>query len=186
MDARQTLAYKIGRALDGLVVVLAGIGLMAMMVHITLDVMAGLLLNSPLALTSTYVTQYYMIAVAFLPVIAAEFRGAHISADLFYQRMPPRVRHLVRILVLLIVLAVYLMLTAQAWQQAAAKFASGAFVFEHGERVVVWPSFFMLPIGFGLSALVIAGRLVLALMGEPEAQAEQLTDEELKTETAGV
>ncbi|WP_418320856.1 TRAP transporter small permease [Piscinibacter sakaiensis] len=185
MDARQTVAYRIGSFLDGLVVAIAAIGLMAMMVHITLDVMAGLLLNSPLALTSTYVTQYYMIAVAFLPVVAAEFRGAHISADLFYRRMPPRVQLVVRILVLVIVLGVYLMLTTQAWQQAMTKFASSAFVHEHGTRVVVWPSYFMLPVGFGLSAVVIAGRLVLALMGVPEAQDEP-AEHDIESEHAGV
>lgn len=186
MQAKQALAYKVGRFLDRFVMVVAAIGLLAMMVHITVDVLGALLLNAPLALTSTYVTQYYMIAVAFLPVMAAEFRGAHISVDLFFKRLPPRARHVVRILVLALALAVYLMLTIQSWQQAMSKFASGAFVYEHGSRVVVWPSYFMLPVGFGLSGLIIAGRLALALMGVDEPEPEDGPEEELKSENAGV
>jgi TRAP-type C4-dicarboxylate transport system permease small subunit len=171
MDHQQSLPHRAGRHLDGFVMVVAAIGLLAMMVHITADVLAGLLLNSPLALTSTYVTQYYMIAVAFLPVMAAEFRRAHISVDLFFKAMPPLARRIVGILVLALGLGVYLMLTVQSWQQAMAKFASGAFVYEHGSRVTVWPSYFMLPLGFGLSSLVLAGRLVQALMGVPDPDA---------------
>jgi TRAP-type C4-dicarboxylate transport system permease small subunit len=185
MDIRQSSAYRAGRFLDGFVMVVAAIGLLAMMVHITLDVMAGLLLNSPLALTSTWVIQYYMIAVAFLPIVAAEFRGAHISVDLFFKAMPPLAQRIVGILVLAVCLGVYLMLTVQSWQQAMAKFGSGAFVYEHGSRVTVWPSYFMLPIGFGLSSLVIAGRLVLALMGVPEPE-HASSQPELESEKVGV
>jgi len=167
MTERNSLAQRIGRLLDRSVMVVAALGLLAMMVHITADVLAGLLLNSPIALTSTYVIQYYMIAVAFLPVMAAEYRGAHISVDLFFNRLSPAARRWVGLLVLAVCLGVYLMLTAQSWQQAMAKFSTRAFVDENGAKVVVWPSFFMLPLAFGLSALVIAGRLARALTGAP-------------------
>lgn len=178
MDVRQSLTHTVGRFLDKVVMVVATIGLLAMMVHITMDVVLGLLLNSPLGLTSTYVTQYYMIAVAFLPIMAAEFRGAHISADLFVKRMSPGVQHVVGLLVLALCLGVYLMLTAQSWQQAMSKFSSGAFVDEHGSRVVVWPSFFMLPVGFGLSSLIIASRLILEAMGAREPPHNDESQEE--------
>lgn len=176
----------LGRALrwvDRALVTVASAALLAMMVHITLDVLASLLFNSPLALTSAYVIQYYMIGVAFLPLFSTEYRGAHISVDMFVNYLPPGLRRAVGMIVLALVAVVYGLLAAQSWQQAMAKLASKAYVMEQTSQVLVWPSFFMLPLGFGLVALLMAVKLALELKGLPatataaEAEAERGADE---------
>lgn len=148
-----------------------------MMVHIALDVVASLLFNSPLVLTSTYVIQYYMIVVAFLPLVAAEYRDGHITVDLFVNYLSPAARRRMRPGVLAFCLLVYLMLAIQAWQQAMAKFRTNSFVMEQTSQVVVWPSFFILPLAFGGAALLIATKLVVEMMRLPEVAPEDGSDE---------
>lgn len=177
MDSGRTFPRMVIRVADGALMAIAAIGLLAMMVHIALDVVASLLFNSPLVLTSTYVTQYYMIIVAFLPLVAAEYRGGHISVDLFVNYLSPAARRRMRLGVFAFCLLVYLMLAVQGWQQATAKLKTGAFVMEQTSQVVVWPSFFILPLAFGVAALLVATKLLVEAMRLPEISPEGGPDE---------
>ena len=173
---------RVVRRVDWAMLAIGAIALLAMMVHITLDVSLSLLLNSPIPLTSALVTEYYMIAVAFLPLAATEYRSAHIGVDLFVNRLSGVPRRWVELVVLVLCLAVYLLLTVQSWQQASGKFASDAFMMEQTTRVSVWPSYFILPIGFGLIVVLIAVKFACRLLGTaeptpaPESAAEELLE----------
>lgn len=160
------------RSVDRVLMVLAAIGLMAMMLHISLDILSDLLFNAPIAVTSAYVTQYYMIAVAFLPLAAAEYRSNHIGVDLMVNKLPAGPKRGLHLAVLLITLGVYLLLTAQSWEQASKKLAIDAFIMEQNTRVSVWPSFYILPVSFGVVSLLIAVKFVFCLIGKAEPLAD--------------
>jgi TRAP-type C4-dicarboxylate transport system permease small subunit len=156
------------RAIDRLLLWIAGAALVAMMLHITADVVATNLFGSPLPLTNATVTQYYMICVAYLPLAAAELRGSHVSVDFFVNRMPPRPRAAVAVAVQLLGTGIYGALAVQAWQLATEKLARNAFLMEQTTRVTTWPSYFVIPAGFGLIAALLALRLAFALAGRPD------------------
>lgn len=158
------------RLIDRILVWIAGVALVLMMLHITVDVVANLVAGSPVPLTNATVTQYYMIAVAYLPLAAAELRGAHISVDLVVNQMSAGLRRAVDQLMQVICVVVYAALAAQAWQLALEKLARDAFLMEQATRVSTWPSYFMVPVGFGLVALLLALRLVCRMLGKPEPQ----------------
>lgn len=170
---------------DRAILAVAAIALVTMMIHISIDAFASFLLNAPIPVTSALVTQYYMIAVVFLPLAAGEYRGAHISTDLFVNRLGATPRHWLDLAVMALCSAVYLMLAAQAWQQATGKFASNAFMLEQTTRLSVWPSYFILPVGFGLIGLLIALKLLSRLLGRPEPEAPVETNEEKLLERYG-
>ncbi len=167
MQAENTFTEQTIRWVDKALIVVASVGLLAMMVHITLDVIADLIFNAPLPLTSVYVTEYYMICVAFVPLFITEYRDGHISVDMFVKFLPAGVRRALGWVVQAVFIAVYVMLTAQSWGQFTAKLAVNAYVMEQTSRVIVWPSFLMLPIAFGLAALLMTVKLVLDIMGRP-------------------
>ncbi len=161
---------RIVRNVDRALIVIAAIGLVAMMVHISLDILASLIFNAPIAVTSAIVTNYYMIAVAFLPILAAEYRGNHISVNLLTARLPEAARRGLETCVIAITAAVYLLLTAQSWQQALHKLSINASVVEQVGKIPVWPSFFMLPAAFGTMALLLIVKVVLRLTGGNDIQ----------------
>ena len=70
------------RVIDRCILALAGMALLLMMLHISIDVVSNLLFGAPVPLTNATVTQYYMIAVAFLSLAAGEYRGAHIRVEI--------------------------------------------------------------------------------------------------------
>ena len=153
------------RLLDRALLLIATIGLVAMMLHISLDILFSLILNAPIAITSAIVTNYYMIAVAFVPILAAEYRGSHISVNLATERLPASLRRALETLVLAITAGVYGLLTAQSWQQALEKLGISAYVIEQTSKIYLWPSYFMLPAAFGAMTLLLALKVYLRLTG---------------------
>lgn len=167
-----TLITRLVRGVDRLFLACAAAGLLAMMLHICADILGSLLLNRPIAVTSAFVTQYYMIAVAFLPFFATELRGSHISITLFTDLLPRRAQTGLALLVQALSAGVAGMLTLQAWDQATDKYAIGAYMVEQTSRILVWPSFFIVPLGLGALTLLMALKVVLALLGQPLPRAE--------------
>ena len=102
------------RVIDRCILALAGMALLLMMLHISIDVVSNLLFGAPVPLTNATVTQYYMIAVAFLPLAAGEYRGAHIRVDLVVNHLPAVLRRWLDHLVQALCFAVYVALAIQA------------------------------------------------------------------------
>ena len=161
----RNFATSIVATLDRVLIFIAAIGLVAMMVHISLDILFSLILNSPIAITSAIVTNYYMISVAFLPLLVAEYRGNHISVNLLTKHLPARLERALETLVIAVTAGVYMLLTAQSWQQAFEKLEISAYVVEQTSKIYVWPSFFMLPAAFGAMALLLVLKVLLRLTG---------------------
>jgi TRAP-type C4-dicarboxylate transport system permease small subunit len=164
---------RLVRAIDYVLLAIGAVALFAMMFHIAADILLGLLLNSPIPVTSAMVTQYYMIAVAFLPLAAAEYRGSHIGVDLFVKRMPEVSQRGALLFVLTLCTGMYGLLAVQAWEQAMMKFGNKAFLVEQSTHLSVWPSFFMVPVGFSVIAALVAIKLVYVLLRRPEIAAPQ-------------
>lgn len=173
------------RAVDRWILALAGFGLVLMMVHICIDVVFSLLLGSPVPLTNAAVTQYYMIAVAFLPLAAGEYRGAHISVDLVVNYLPATTRRVLDHAVQTLCFAVYAALAIQAWQLAMEKLARNSFLMEQTARVTTWPSYFLVPLGFGLIALLVGVRLLCRMLGRPEPEPPVETPKDVALEGYG-
>lgn len=140
------------RGADRALIAIASVGLMAMMLHISIDILSSLFLNAPIAITSAIVTNYYMISVAFLPLFAAEFRDAHIGVNLLTAALPERLRKGLEIVVMGATAGVYFLLAAQTWGQAMHKLSTNAYVVEQTSKIIIWPSYYMLPIAFATTA----------------------------------
>ena len=165
MSTFQRTADRLVRGVDMLLLLGAGAALVAMMLLISVDILSSLILNAPIAITSALVTQYAMIAVAFLPILAAERRGAHIGVSLLTDRLPGAARRGLEALVGLAMAGVYLLLTVQAWQEARDRLEAGSFLVEQTSRILTWPAYFMVPAGFGAMGLLLLGRTLLRLGG---------------------
>ncbi len=173
------------RVIDRCILGLAGIGLVMMMFHICVDVVSNLVFGTPVPLTNAAVTGYYMIAVAFLPLAAGEYRGAHIGVDLVVNHLPAAVRRNLDHVVQMLCLAVYVALSIQASQLAFEKLSANSFMMEQTTRVSTWPSYFLVPLGFGLIALLTGLRLVCRLLGRPEPAFLSKTAEDMMLERHG-
>ena len=144
------LLYGLSNALG----LLGGIALVLMMLHVNLDVFGRFLLNSPVPGTLEIVSNYYMVAVVFLPLALVERQNAHISVELLSQHLPRGPRLLLIGLASVAAAVYFAAFTWQTWLDALAKYRIGEYI--RGQILIVnWPSRFLLPVGCALITLLL-------------------------------
>ncbi|AFT68463.1 TRAP transporter, DctQ-like membrane protein [Alloalcanivorax dieselolei B5] len=160
--------YRLGRYLSrvtDMTTLVGGLAIALMMIHISLDVVLRYLFSTPIPGTITYVSNYYMIVAAFLPLAYAEKLGAHISVEVVTERLPQRIQfHLAHWLILLSAIILGFM-TVKTWLEAVTRFEMGTALVEGGTSIIIWPGYFVLPIGLGLMVLMLVYKFVVYVTG---------------------
>lgn len=167
-----TTAVRLADLVTRFLALVASIGVMAMMVHVCLDVALRAITGAPLPATVEIVSRYYMVLVAFLPLAWVERRNGMVSVEVFEAMMPPAVQRLSDIAVALLAVAIYAVMTATTWITALDNFQSGTFVIALNTAVPVWPGYFLPPLGFGLACLAVAVRAGQTIAGTPTPHAD--------------
>jgi TRAP-type C4-dicarboxylate transport system permease small subunit len=130
----------------------------AMLLHVTLDVTLKLMFNRPLPFTVEMVAHYYMVAVVFLPLPLVELRNSNVSVDLFYRMFASPSRRTLMLLAYVGQVFFFGVLAWQSWFDALDAMKTRKFIYTEG-RLDIWPSAFFLPFGFSLAALVSVLRI---------------------------
>ena len=99
--------FAVTNRLLSLAMIVAGIAVVLMMLHVSLDVVTRPFLGRPLPGTTLIVSDYYMVACAFLPLAYAQAADGHISMDALAHLAPRRTQvHMAGFALLIAVLAV--------------------------------------------------------------------------------
>lgn len=149
----------INKSVDVLMVV-AGIAVLLMITHVTADVASRALLGRSLPGTIVIVSDYYMVACAFLPLAYTERLGHHITMDALSGQLTPWGAQFQTACGHIVTLIVFGLLTYSAWLTALKKYKLGAFDMESGVHLYIWPSYWLLPIGCGVLCLFVAMRFI--------------------------
>ncbi len=160
--------YAIGRGLAFLSTVATVIGticIVMMMLHVTADVVGRYVFNKPLQGTIVMVANYYMVILVFIAIGVAEEKRAHISVEFLTDMMPVKMQKVLMILSGVLTVWVVMVLMMGGYSEAMKKTMSGAKM-EQGSRMIeVWQSYWVVPVGAGLMALIAAYRVVTMVTG---------------------
>lgn len=162
--------YKIGRWLSkitDLMTILGGLAIALMMLHVTADVAGRYLFNMPMPGTITIVSHYYMIVAAFVPLAFAEQKNAHISVEVVTERLPKVVQKHLEGWALLLSAAVFALLAVRTWGEALSKHDISASVVQGNASIPIWQTYYVLPVGTALMALVLLYKFIIYLSGGP-------------------
>lgn len=135
------------------------LAVLALMVHVMADVVLRNTINQPVPATYEIVTNYYMLALAFVPLAWVEKGGGMVNVEVIEPLLGPRAMWLSDRLVAMISTIIYLSLAWVTFQASLKSFASGSFVLAQNIPIPTWPAFFLPPIGFALAGLVTTIRL---------------------------
>ena len=133
---------------------------LAMMLHISADVIARVVFNSPFDGTIEIVSAYYMVAIIFLPLGYVTRYEGHIVVELFTRGLKPpslaRLDIFAGIITIIYMIAFGWMTTLSAIDQTEVGelWASG------DGFIAVWPSRWFLPIGCFLTAAYLGIRVI--------------------------
>jgi TRAP-type C4-dicarboxylate transport system permease small subunit len=130
-----------------------------MMLHVSADVAARTLLNSPIEGTTETAAAYYMVAVAYLPWAWLARGDAHIRVEMFTSYASPR---FVEWLDIVVKAAMVVFLSFFIWRstlRAIDQMRAGE-VWQAGTSYIsIWPSRWVLPVAGGLMALYLVLRI---------------------------
>ena len=132
--------------LNRILLVVAGVALVAMMVQVTMDVAGKILFNSPVPITLEMVSNYFMVAVVFLPFAAVEFIGGNIRVDIIYTHLSRVMKRCLDIVSYSFGIFLFWLLTTSSWDVAMKKYNVGEFIMG-SYSVSIWQSRFLVPIG---------------------------------------
>lgn len=159
--------FRIGRILGRVTDILAFfgcVGVVLMMLHITVDVFMRLI-GHPIPATVTIVPHYYMLPIIFLPLALAERNDAHITVEVLVQFFRRNVQKALAVVAWAVSVGVFGILFYQTLLDALDKSEKGTFIMEVDWRIPIWPSYYFLPVGFGLVILVLVYRIVITITG---------------------
>lgn len=156
---------RLSDSLASLLALIAGLSLVLMMVHVTLDVVLKYFFKLPIPGTAEVVASYYMIGTVFLPLAYIEVHNRPIVVELFYDRLPRALQAPLDVLGTLASMIFYAFLTWQSMKIALVSLESREYI-DGLWKVVVWPSRLLIPLGTSIACLALLMRLALLLRGE--------------------
>ncbi|MCB1389785.1 MAG: TRAP transporter small permease [Rhodobacteraceae bacterium] len=143
--------------------ILGAIAILALMMHVVVDITLRNVSNSPIPATSEIVTNYYMVALAFIPLAWVERSGGMVQVEVLEGIMGPRLVALSDRIVALLSTVIYGALAWVTYEVAIRSMYTGprgTFIMVNSTRLLTWPAFWLPPLGFGLAALVTFIRLL--------------------------
>lgn len=143
--------------------VIGAVATIMLMLHVVADIALRNLRNTPIPATYEVVTNYYMIALAFVPLAWLEKTGGMVQVEVINGALSPFMMRVSNMLVAVISAGIYVTLAWVTYQVAMRNTAIGSFLVSNQMRVPTWPAYWLPPLGFALAALAAALR-VPALM----------------------
>lgn len=142
--------------------VVAGVVMVIMMLHITLDVGVRYFFNGQIVGTLEWVSFYHMVALVFLAFGYVEFKNENIRVDLFAQMMPKQVQFALYIFACVLGIVFFGMLFWQSLQDAISATRRSEEAMSNF-RFLIWPARWALPIGFGGVVMAVLANLLRAI-----------------------
>ncbi len=143
-----------------LLAILGAVATLALMFHVGIDITLRYFINRPIPATFEVVTNYYMVALAFIPLAWVEKSGGMVQVEVIDGFLSPALLRLSNRIVSLISMVVYAILAWVTLQVALRNSAIGSYLMANSTRVLTWPAYWIPPVGFGLAALVTFIRLI--------------------------
>lgn len=158
----------IGRFLSGLTKIaslITTLCIVLMMLNVTADVVGRYLFNAPLPGTIVVVGHYYMIIVVFVALGVAEEKRAHISVEFLTDLLPKTAQAWVAVFSGVLTAVIFSLLALSGYFQAVKKTTSGASMEQGSQLIAIWPSYWAIPVGAALIAVIAAYKVVVAVTG---------------------
>lgn len=147
--------------------IIAGVCIVAMMAHITLDVVMRAFFNRPLVGTITFVANYYMVFLVCLPLAFVERFDGHISVEVLTGQFPPNLRRHLYGWTYPLTATIFAVTAYATWIEAQSKAALGTFLIEKDMAIPIWFGYFALPLGYALLSAYLVLKFVAYLGGHP-------------------
>lgn len=152
---------RLGRVLSDGLALFGAVGVIAMLVQVTADVVLRNMFSMAVPATVEIVSRYYMVAIAFLPLAWADRRGDMIVVEVFASAFRGVAKAILDRSVAVLTTMVYAFLAYSTFLVAMREASVGTIIMSLNLAVPIWPGYFFLPAGFAVATFVAALRIFL-------------------------
>ena len=145
-----------------------------MMLQIVADVFMRKLFGSGFPLTPELVSKYYMLSVCYIPLALSENNSQQIHATIFTDKMPSCLQPYFKIFGLLLAIIIYTTMCLTSYEEAYIQTMKGAYVETGVMYMVIWPSYWILPLGFFMMSVACIAKCVSVWQNRSVNTPEQL------------
>jgi TRAP-type C4-dicarboxylate transport system permease small subunit len=145
---------RMTEALLGVLAWIGGAAILLLTLHVGIGVILRVIFDYQLPMTYEIVTQYYMVALAFIPIAWVEHKGGMVAVELIDGFLPESANRFLDTFVAVFSTLVYAALTWFTWTSAVRNFVTGTYVLVHDIYLPLWPGYFLLPLGFFVAMLI--------------------------------
>lgn len=163
----------LGRLVDAVWLLLAiagGVAVLGLLVTVVVNLLLRELAGTGIEGANDMVASWFMVTVAFTGIAIAQRHDGRIQVDFLVDALPPRMRRVVDIVVLVAVGAVGLMFAWGGLREALHQMDVGEYA-AIGHRLI-WPFRFVVPVGFAAFALACLLSVVESVRNVPSAAAD--------------
>lgn len=128
-----------------------------LILHVFFDVLFRYLFGLPLLGTVSYVAKIYMPIICFLTIAEVERNNRSISVEVLHSVMSAGVRGAIGIISNILSIIVFSALAVSTWRLSVRGY--GAYDDFGSAIVYTWPGYFVLPISFGIAAMMLTIKL---------------------------
>lgn len=143
--------------------VIGVIAVVAMMLHITLDVVLRTTFNISVPATERIVTRYYMVALSLLPLGWVEWSKNMIAVEAFTQLYGKLGFLILSVSSSLLSTVIYYLLATATWVQAVEQYNLGSYIMSLNLVIPIWPAYFFVPVAMFVAMIVCVARIPLIL-----------------------
>ena len=124
-----------------------GVAVLLMMLHVSADVLCKYLFNLPIVATLEIASNYYMVAVVFLPLAVIEREGSHIYVEVFTAGLRTRAQAVLDVGAMLLATFYVAALFVTSVEVAIQKTSINEIWFAMYFDLSIWPARWLIPAG---------------------------------------
>lgn len=110
-------------------------------------------------------SEYLLVAIAFLALAFAQLTGTHVRVEAMSSRFPARVQTIVNVLVLLVAMGFFIIMTMQIGQRAYICWSEGILLSLTTVKLPIWWPSFIGAVGCALLVIALLTQLIRNIIG---------------------
>ncbi len=154
---------RIIESISGIMYLLGAISICALFLLMFGDVSGRFLFNSPIRGT-TEISEYLLVAIAFLSLGYAQLKGIHIRVETFLILIPKKLRTVLNIFFSLVALTFFVVMTLQIADRAYLDWANKILLSRTTVRLPVWWPSFIAALGCTLLVISLGVQIVRQIL----------------------
>ena len=151
---------RLARFLSDALMLIACIGVLLMMLHVTTEAVGKYVFSKPMPATQETVQFYYMVALVFLPIAYIARGEGHICVELFTQKMKPGPRAYLNIFIGVLTLIWLVLIAWYSGEEAITTTLDNELQETGNGFLIVWPGRWFIPAGCAVMALSVLVQLI--------------------------